>query len=176
MALPLIPIALSLAGQFAPAIIKYFTNSDTAATVAGQVVEIAKTVTGTDTPEAAVSALQADPALALQFQTAVMANEADLDKAFLADRQDARARDVKLAQAGVTNKRADIMVLLDVVGLIACLVVLCFFRENIPGEAVGLISTVAATFGLCLRDAHQFEFGSSRSSQAKDATISNLSR
>lgn len=174
--MPLIPIALSLAGQFAPAIIKYFTNSDTAAAVAGQVVDIAKTVTGTDTPEAAVAALQADPALALQFQTAVMANETELDKAFLADRQDARARDVKLAQAGVTNKRADIMVLLDVVGLIACLVVLCFFREKIPGEAVGLISTVAATFGLCLRDAHQFEFGSSRSSQAKDATISNLSR
>ncbi len=176
MPVPLIPIALSLAGQFAPAIIKYFTNSDTAATVAGQVVEIAKTVTGTDTPEAAVSALQADPALAMQFQAAVMASEADLDKAFLADRQDARARDVKLAQAGVTNKRADIMVLLDVVGLIACLVVLCFFRDKIPGEAVGLISTVAATFGLCLRDAHQFEFGSSRSSQTKDTTISNLTR
>jgi hypothetical protein len=174
--MPLIPIALSLAGQFAPAIIKYFTNSDTAAAVAGQVVDIAKTVTGTDTPEAAVAALQADPALAMQFQTAVMANETDLEKAYLADRQDARARDVKLAEAGRRNVRADVMVVMDVVGLVACLVVLAFFRGDMPGEVVALLSSIASIFGLCLRDAHTFEFGSSRGSQAKDATISNLAR
>lgn len=171
-----ITIGLALASQFAPSIIKYFTNSDTAGAVAGQVIDIAKTVTGKGTPDEAVAALQADPALAVQFKTAVMANDADLEKAYLADRQNARARDVDLAKLGRRNVRADIMVLLDVVGLIACLVVLCFFREKIPGEAIGLISTIAATFGLCLRDAHQFEFGSSRSSQAKDATISNLSK
>jgi hypothetical protein len=114
--------------------------------------------------------------LAIQFKSAVMANDADLEKAYLADRQDARTRDVEIAKLGRRNVRADIMVLLDVLGLIACLVVLCFFREKIPGEAIGLISTIAATFGLCLRDAHQFEFGSSRSSQNKDVTISNLAK
>ena len=171
-----ITIGLALASQFAPSIVKYFTNSDTAATVAGQVVDIAKTVTGKDTPEAAQAAIQADPALAIQFQTAVMANETDLVKAMLADVQSARSRDVELAKAGRRNVRADVMVLLDVVGLISCLVVLCFFRDRIPGEAVGLISTVAATFGLCLRDAHQFEFGSSRSSQVKDQSIANLTK
>lgn len=171
-----ITIGLALASQFAPSIVKYFTNSDTAATVAGQVVDIAKTVTGKDTPEAAQAAIQADPALAIQFQTAVMANETDLVKAMLADVQSARLRDVELAKAGRRNVRADVMVLLDVVGLISCLVVLCFFRDRIPGEAVGLISTVAATFGLCLRDAHQFEFGSSRSSQVKDQSIANLTK
>ncbi|MFJ9533328.1 hypothetical protein [Herbaspirillum sp. NPDC101396] len=171
-----ITIGLALASQFAPSIIKYFTNSDTAATVAGQVVDIAKTVTGKDTPEAAQAALQADPALVIQFQTAVMANETDMVKAMLADVQSARSRDVELAKAGRRNIRADVMVLLDVVGLISCLVVLCFFRDRIPGEAVGLISTVAATFGLCLRDAHQFEFGSSRSSQVKDQSIANLTK
>jgi len=171
-----ITIGLALASQFAPSIIKYFTNSETAGAVAGQVIDIAKTVTGTQDADQALAALKDDPALAVQFKTAVMANDADLEKSFLADRQDARSRDVKLAQAGRYNWRADIMVLLDVVGLIACLVVLCFFRDRIPGEAVGLISTVAATFGLCLRDAHQFEFGSSRSSQSKDATIQSLSK
>jgi hypothetical protein len=171
-----ITIGLALASQFAPSIIKYFTNSDTAGSVAGQVIDIAKTVTGKGTPDEAIAAMQADPALAVQFKTAVMANDADLEKAYLADRADARARDVKIAQAGRRNVRADVMVLLDVIGLIACLIVLCFFREKIPGEAIGLISTIAATFGLCLRDAHQFEFGSSRSSQTKDVTISNLSK
>ncbi len=171
-----ITLALGLAGQFAPGIIKYFTNSDTAASVAGKVVDIAKTVTGKGTPEEAADALRADPALALQFKESVLAADTDLEKAYLADRQDARKRDVDLAKLGRHNTRADLMVLLDVVGLITCLVVLCFFRTGLPGEAVGLISTIASVFGLCLRDAHQFEFGTSRSSQAKDATIANLSR
>jgi len=169
-------IGLALASRFAPSIIKYFTNSDTANAVAQQVIGIAQTVTGKGTPDEAMTAIKADPALALQFKVSVIANDADLERAYLADRQDARGRDVDLAKIGRRNIRADIMVLLDVTGLIACLIVLCFFREKIPGEAIGLISTIAATFGLCLRDAHQFEFGSSRSSQNKDATISNLSK
>lgn len=171
-----ITIGLALASQFAPALIKYFSNSETAGKVAGQVIDIAKTVTGKADVVEATAVLQADPVLALEFQRAVMANEADLEKAYLADRADARARDIELAKLGRRNVRADIMVLLDVVGLIACLVVLIFYKDKIPGEAVGLISTIAATFGLCLRDAHQYEFGSSRSSATKDATISNLTK
>jgi hypothetical protein len=171
-----ITIGLGLASQFAPALIKYFSNSETAGKVAGQVIDIAKTVTGKATVDEAAVAMAADPALALEFKTAVMANDTDLEKAYLADRADARARDIETAKLGRRNVRADIMVLLDVVGLIACLVVLIFYKNRIPGEAVGLISTIAATFGLCLRDAHQYEFGSSRSSAVKDATITNLTR
>lgn len=169
-------LALTLASQFAPGLIKHFTNSDTAGTVAAQVIDLAKTITGQPTAEAAVSALQADPALALQFKLAAMATEADLEKAALADRASARGRDVALVQAGRYNFRADIMVVMDVVGLVGCLVVLAFFRGNMPGELVALLSSIASIFGLCLRDAHQFEFGSSRSSQNKDTTISNLSK
>lgn len=171
-----ITVGLALASQFAPSIIKYFTNSETAGAVAGQVIDIAKTVTGKGTPEEAIVAMQADPALAIQFKTAVMANDSDLEKAYLADRQNARERDVKLAEAGRRNVRADVMVIMDVVGLVACLIVLGFFRGDMPGEVVALLSSIASIFGLCLRDAHQFEFGSSRSSQTKDVTINNLSK
>lgn len=66
------------------------------------------------------------------------------------------------------ESRRNWMVLLDVVGLISCLAVLTLFRKEIPGEVVGLLSTIAGIFGLCLRDAHQFEFGSSRGSKEKD--------
>ncbi|MFA9219246.1 MAG: hypothetical protein ACEQSK_19370 [Sphingomonadaceae bacterium] len=170
-----ITIALALAGQFAPSIIKHFTNSETAGAVAAQVIDIAKTVTGKGEPTEALESLRADPALALQFKTAVLAAEVDLDKAYLLDRQDARDRDVKLAEAGMRNRRADYMVLLDVIGLISCLAVL-ILAKPLPGEVVGLLSTIAGIFGLCLRDAHQFEFGSSRSSQTKDVTISNLAK
>jgi hypothetical protein len=162
-----ITIGLTLASQFAPGIIKYFTNSDTAGQVAGKVIDIAKTVTGKRMPEEAVEAMKLDPALAIQFKTAVMANETDLERMYLADRQDARKRDVELAKAGRSNTRADVMVAIDAAGLLACLIVLALYRANMPGEVVALISTIASIFGLCLRDAHQFEFGSSRGSQDK---------
>lgn len=169
-----VTIALTLASQFAPGIIKYFSNSDTAVTVAGQVINIAKTVTGKGTPEEAAESLKVDPALAIQFKTAVMQSDADLEKAYLADIQSARGRDVELHKAGFGNRRADVMVALDVLGLIACLLVMVLYKDKLPGEVIGLLSAISGIFGACLRDAHQFEFGSSRSSQVKDATISKL--
>lgn len=168
-----ISVALALA-QFAPSLIKFFTGSDKAADVAGKVVDIAKTVTSAPDGVAALEVLKADPAKVLEFQQAAMLNDADLTKAFLSDVQNARSRDIELHKVGFGNRRADIMVALDVLGLIACLLVLVLYREKLPGEVVGLLSAISGIFGACLRDAHQFEFGSSRSSQVKDATISKL--
>jgi hypothetical protein len=170
------PLSLGMAlAQFAPSLIKLFTGSDKAAEVAGKVAEIAKTVTGADTGEAALEAIKADPNKVLEFRQAVAGQQADLERAYLAGVQSARTRDVELHKAGFNNRRADVMVALDVAGLIACLIVLVFFRASLPGEVVGILSTIAGIFGACLRDAHQFEFGSSRSSQAKDDTINKLS-
>ena len=106
----------------------------------------------------------------------MLAADKDLEQAHLADRQDARARDVQFIKAGRTNTRADVMVAGAVLGLIACLACLVLFRQGLPGEAVGIISTVAGIFGACLRDAFQFEFGSSRSSRDKDSVIDRMSR
>jgi len=170
-----VTLALTLA-QFAPSLIKFFTGSDKAADVAGKVIDIAKSVTGAPTGDAALEVLKADPAKVLEFQQAAMANDADLTKAFLADVQNARARDIELHKAGFGNRRADVMVALDVLGLIACLLVLVLYREKLPGEVVGLLSAISGIFGACLRDAHQFEFGSSRSSQIKDATIAQITK
>lgn len=159
-----ISIAMGLA-QFAPTVVRWLTGSEKAEQAAGAVVDLAKQVTGKATGEEALTAVAADPALAIQFRMAVMQNEADLDKAYLADRQNARSRDVALVQAGHTNTRADLMVLGAVAGLISCLAVLIVFQNQVPGEVVGIVSTVAGIFGACLRDAFQFEFGSSRGSK-----------
>ncbi len=96
-----ISIAFGLA-QFAPQIIKWISGSDKAAEAASQVVSIAQTVTGR-TGQDALEALKADPAMVLQFRQSVLAAGADLDKAYLADRADARKRDVAIVQAGRTN-------------------------------------------------------------------------
>lgn len=171
----MLPLALSLAAQFAPDIIKYFTKSETAGVVAGKVIDIAQAVTGTNSPEAAEQALKADPALAMQFKVAVMANDADLEKAHLADRQDARARDVAFVQAGRYNWRADLLAFFAVGGLVTCVYFIA--RDAaLPERAVNAIMFVAGVLASAVRDVYGFEFGSSRSSQVKDATISNLSK
>lgn len=170
MALPLLPIVLSLA-QYAPTLLRHLGVGEANAQVAERVVAVAQAVTGTGDPAQALAAIQADSKAAAEFQRRVIELDAELERDYLADRRDARARDIALAQAGMRNKRADVMVALDVLGLIACLVVLVFFRADVPGEVVALLTTIASLFGLCLRDAHQFEFGSSRGSREKDSLL-----
>lgn len=165
-----ISAALGVASLAAPYIGKWLFGDDGAA-VAQQVVAVAQKVTATDSPAAAQQALQANPELVAQLQTQLATLNADLERAYLQDRQSARARDVELARSGRSNVRADLMVAGVTLGLIACIVVLAFYRSQVPGEVVGILSTVAGIFGSCLKDAFGFEFGSSRSSKEKDALI-----
>ena len=168
-----ITLALSLAAQFAPSIIKHLTQSDTAATVAEQVIGIAQTVTGTQKPEQALETLKADPALALQFKQSVLTLEADLEKAYLADRADARKRDTAFVHAGRFNYRADFLALVAVIGLVLC--VWFIARDaSLPERAVNAIMFVAGVLASAVRDVYGFEFGSSRSSREKDDHIRRL--
>ena len=164
MPAPLLPIALGLA-QFAPALMRFFGAGDASTAVAEKVVGIAQTITGATSPEAALEAIRANTAAQAKFNELALQLDGELERAYLADRADARARDVAIQSTGRTNVRANWMVALDVVGLLACLATLIFFRDELPGEVVGIVSTVCGIFGACLRDAHQFEFGSSRGSK-----------
>ncbi|GAB3452040.1 hypothetical protein ACFQPI_18440 [Insolitispirillum peregrinum] len=165
-----ITAALGLVSVAAPYIGKWLGGSD-GEDVATKVVAAAQAVTGANTTAQAASALAADPTLQLQFQTHMATLNADLERAYLQDRQSARQRDVELAKSGRSNVRADLMVAGVTLGLIACIGVLAFYRNQVPGEVVGILSTVAGIFGACLKDAFAFEFGSSRSSKEKDALI-----
>jgi hypothetical protein len=102
-----VTVGLALASQFAPSVIKYFSSNDTAGEVASQVINIAKTVTGKGAVGEARAVLELDPAKATEVQLALMANDADLAKAYLADVQSARARDMAMTAAGVKNTRAN---------------------------------------------------------------------
>lgn len=168
-----ISIAFGLA-QFAPQVIKWLTGSDKAADAAGAVVGIAETVTGRKGVDA-LDALKADPALVLQFRQSVIAQEADLDKAYLADRADARKRDAVFISSGSRNYRADFMFLLAV-GMIAGLVWLVWKDPSINEYMKGIFTLVLGRFLGYLDNIYNFEFGSTRASKAKDATIENLTR
>lgn len=171
-----ITIAMTLA-QFAPSVVRWLTGAAKAEQAAQTVVGVAQTVTGAGTAEKALEIIQSNTTAQLEFRRALAERETELDKLYLADVASARARDVEIRKAsGGENRRQDVMIAAAAIGLIACLAVLVFFRKDIPGEAVGIISTVAGIFGACLKDAFAFEFGSSRGSKEKDALLGDIAR
>lgn len=97
-----ITIALGLA-QFAPSLMRMFGVGDKSATVAEKVIDIAKTVTGTDTGAQALTVLQADPKLAHEFNLAVLNANVELEKLYSAERQAAAAELTKRQQSDMTS-------------------------------------------------------------------------
>lgn len=173
MTFPIIGAALGLV-SFAPIIARWL-GGDQAQEAAAKVIDIAQRVTGTLDPVEAIQRLQTDTDMVSEFQRAIIQVEAEIELAIMKDRQDARLRDIALFNAGRSNVRADVMVIAAAVGLVLCLVSLAFFSKELPGEAVGVISTIAGIFGICLKNAYTFEFGSSRGEKEKpDDTIATL--
>jgi hypothetical protein len=80
---------------------------------------------------------------------------------------------ISMINAFNRNKRLNIMVIGAALGLVFCLLMLTSYREDLPGEVVGIVSTISGIFGACLKDAYSFEFGSSRGSKDKDDKISS---
>ena len=82
------------------------------------------------------------------------------------------ANNIGIINAYSRNKRLNIMIASAASGLVFCLLMLTSYKGDLPGEVVGIISTVSGIFGACLKDAYSFEFGSSRGSKDKDEKIS----
>lgn len=172
------PISIALAlSEFAPSILRYFGVGEKPIAVAQKVIDIAQDVTGKSDSQEAIQLLKTDPKLAIEFRSAVIAADTELERMTLADRQDARAHDVEVRKLNNgQNRRQDVMIVGVVVGLISCLAVLVIFRERMPGEVVGILSMIAGIFGACMKDAYSFEFGSSRGSKEKDAIIGDIAK
>jgi hypothetical protein len=170
-----VTIELALASQFAPSIIKYISNSDTAGAVAGQVIDIAKTVTGKGTVGEARAVLELDPAKVMEFQQAVMANDADLAKAYLADIQNARAMDTAITAAGVKNTKANVM-LSGAASLVLVTLGIVVWATNMDDFVKASISLICGRALGWVDQAFSFEFGTNRASAKKDETINNLTK
>ncbi|MDR2794798.1 MAG: hypothetical protein LBB12_03410 [Holosporaceae bacterium] len=80
---------------------------------------------------------------------------------------------ISMINAFNRNKRLNIMVIGAALGLVFCLLMLTSYSGDLPGEVVGIVSTISGIFGACLKDAYSFEFGSSRGSKDKDEKISS---
>lgn len=173
MPLPLLPIiggALSLVTEFAPGLIKHFAG-DKAGEVAEDVAGVVKKATGKDISkpdelEEAKAILEKDPKLLLDFKTELANIELNREKAYLADRQDARQRDVELRKTGDKNWRANIMLVCAFVAVITISIVLGIM-DKLQGPVIGFLTTVGGMFARNIGTAFDFEFGSSRGSQIK---------
>lgn len=184
---PLIPIAAALAREFLPELVGKVIGQK-GGEVAQVVVDAATGVTRKPDPEAALAALRKSEPLAHEFRMALLSHAVVLDQLADADRANARERDMEVRKiAGGENTRANWMVFADVSGLVACVIGIVWIgylqaqgnmslSEVAAAALVTQLANVAAYFGLSLRDAHQFEFGSSRGSREKDTLMATAAK
>lgn len=166
MVLPLILAGIGLAKLAAPFIIGKVADKY-AGKWAGQIKEIAATITGTNDPEKAAEILQADPTKLAEFQAQAAMAATHLEEAYLQDVQDARNRDIELAKLGRKNYRADAITAATYILLILCIVLSVFM--NGLDEWMKTMINMTATFCLAkLSSVFDFEFGSSKGSRDKD--------
>lgn len=150
---------------------------------------LVKQATGADTPDAALAQLQQNPEALVKLREIAAANEASvrdhlfrMEQARYADIADARKRDGAFLAAGKTNTRANWMVTMAAAGTIFGMggILLLGWYQVQPGAGLSegvfsallvQLANITAYFGLCLRDAFAFEFGSSRGSKDKDDAV-----
>jgi hypothetical protein len=193
--MPPVLLALDLARRFAPGLVRLLKGPDAAA-VAQTVLDTAAGVAGVPEPQEAAERLKQDPALAHAYAMRLLdleelqaklraEDERDARQAGLADVGGARQRDVRLRELGQQNVRADRMVALAVWGLLGSVAALCalsYLKATYPdaindgvfGALLTQITTIGSYFGLSLRDAFTFEFGSSRGSRMKDEALAKM--
>jgi hypothetical protein len=88
---------LSALMMFAPQLVKWATGNDKAEEVTKIAVDVAQKITGNETTEGAINALGANPDLIIQYQQTLAGLQADLEKAYLSDVSNARAREIAIA-------------------------------------------------------------------------------
>lgn len=170
----MLPLLLA-AANFAPLLSKFLNAGETTQKVATEVASIATAVAGTSSPEEALAKIGASEELKQKFILAVNDQAMKWDQMYLDDTKDARDRDVKLAQAGQTNRRANFLTGIAVV-VVFSLVTLAVWNTALPEYVKGIVTLVLGRFLGYLDQIYNFEFGTTRSSRDKDATIKHLSQ
>lgn len=127
------------------------------------------------TPEQIAALKQAEMDFKVRMTELGYTNEQKLEALVVQDRQGARDRDVKLAEAGQRNHRADFMFFLAVV-ITSALVWIVWKDPAINEYVKGIFTLVLGRFLGYLDNIYNFEFGTTRGSKSKDTTIEQLSK
>lgn len=100
--------------------------------------------------------------------------ELDAFKEEVKDKDSARIRDAQFLKSGTRNYRADILVLIAA-SSVAALVFLVWDTPEINEYVKGIVTLVLGRMLGYLDNIYNFEFGTTRGSKQKDATIEHLS-
>ena len=161
MALPLIPIVSALT-SLAPTVGRLIAG-DKGEDAANAVSNIVRDVAGVNDPQDAVNAVLADPNLQLEFMKKLDSNKVALDKAYLADVQDARK-----------NNQHSVMPALIAVSLTVMVALMGFalFKSVIPESNMTLANILFGAVLAKWADAIAYWVGSSRGSAEKTHKLS----
>lgn len=177
-----LPVLAPLISELAPKLARAVTGSERAETAAAAIVPAIAAAAGFPVRTAedaarAVAAIHGDS----QRYADASASLRGLEQAYLADLQNARARDLEVRKmTGGENRRANALLLAVVVLLVACLGAMVaigvFVEVETPhlATATGLLGTAAGFLLRGLSSALDFEFGSSRGSKDKSAEIAAM--
>lgn len=140
----------------------------------GQLSSVLSKVTGTEDVDQAMRRIKDNRALELELQRALLVLESSYWEQCIQDKQDARERDLAIQRLRGQNIRANVMLVLAVMGILFSVGALVLFKPILSTDGVGMLSAVAGVFGACLKDAYSFEFGTSRPSSARDFLLENF--
>ena len=170
------PAFIALA-QFAPSILRFLGvgANNSASKITEIVSEVAKSVSGTNTLDEAITAFSSNTEKAYEFRIRMLSMDKEFEQMYLADVADARSRDKEFIKLGMTNARANVMFVLAVL-IIAGMTFIIWKDPNINEYMKGIFTLVLGRFLGYLDNIYNFEFGTTRASKEKDNTISNLSK
>lgn len=109
--------------------------------------------------------------MAQSGELAKMANETDTMKAYLADVQSARQRDIAFLQAGKKNIRGDVLAYGALGALIMC--ILALFAFDVPAQSRDLLLVTLGALVAIVKDVFGFEFGSSKGSERNAQAVAD---
>jgi hypothetical protein len=165
----MIDLALTLARRFAPHLVRRLAGPR-AGDVAEQVLGLAQTITGATDPADVERRLAEDVEKAHAFRVKAADLDAELEQAYLADRQDARDMRLKLAALGQTDWMMCAVGAIVVLGFVAT--VLAAFFAELTEQQRYLVFSLAGLLGGMSSQVVSYFFGSSRGSAEKTRLMS----
>ncbi len=154
---------LPIVADYAPAIARFLFGKQAQET-ADKVVKTVKQITGKDVTTSAGARearelLQQDPALVVRMQTELANLDAELEKAYLEDVQNARERDIELKKLGFRDTRANILLISAYVAIITICMLLIWKPDAVAGTVGGFLIGIGGMFARNIGSAFDFEFG-----------------
>ncbi len=163
-------IAMRLAAQFAPGLVRRLVG-DRAGDVAQRILSLGGAITGTTDPEEIERRLEADAEKQHEFRMQAAALEVELEKAYLEDRENARSRELRMAELGRNDWLMYGVGGIVVLGFV-CVIMAIMFMPDLSTAQLDLLQWLGGTLSAAFMAVVGYFYGSSRGSAEKTRLMS----